>query len=179
MTLLTSLTCSISNTSLGKVLVASSATGICALYVSDQTDTLLTTLTEDFPLADTLLTRLTELPGPAADWHQAALDIVIGLEAQQPPLNMDGTDFQHRVWQQLQTIPAGTTLSYSELANAIGNPNAVRAAASACAANKIAILIPCHRVKRKSGDSGGYRWGLALKQSLLERELLERELNQR
>lgn len=165
-----SLICSISNTSLGKVLVASSATGICALYVGEQTDTLLTTLSEDFPLADTLLTRLTELPSPADEWHQTALDIAIGLKAELPPLDLSGTDFQQAVWKQLQTIPAGSALSYTELALAIGQPDAIRAAANACGANKIAILIPCHRVTRKDGDAGGYRWGVELKNKLLERE---------
>lgn len=164
-----SLTCSISNTSLGKILVASSQTGICALYIGEQTDTLLQTLSDDFPLADTLLTRLAEVPGHAADWHQAALDIAIGLRTDAPPLHIDGTGFQQAVWNYLQSIPPGSVISPDELAAATGLPDAGRAAAKACHSNKIAVLIPCHRVQG-TDETLGYRWGDALQQLLLERE---------
>lgn len=165
-----SLICSISNTSLGKVLVASSMKGVCALYLGGQTDVLLTTLSEDFPLADTFLTRLTELPSPADDWHQTALDIVIGLDAKGPPLDIFGTNFQIAVYKQLLTVPEGTTVNTSELALAIGHPEAVKATVDACRRNKIAILIPCHRVSYTDGDAGRYRWGVELQGTLLERE---------
>jgi len=164
-----SLTCSISNTSLGKILVASSPQGICALYIGEQTDALLQTLSDDFPLADTLLTRLSEVPGHAADWHQAALDIAIGLRTDAPPLHLHGTGFQQAVWNYLQSTPPGTVISPDELAAATGLPDAGRAAAKACHGNKIAVLIPCHRVQG-TDETLGYRWGEALQQLLLERE---------
>ena len=91
----------------------------------------------------------------------------IGLDL---PLDIRGTAFQQRVWQALREIPAGKTLSYSQLAQKIGKPKAVRAVASACAANKIAVAIPCHRIVRNDGALSGYRWGLARKASLLEKE---------
>jgi AraC family transcriptional regulator of adaptative response/methylated-DNA-[protein]-cysteine methyltransferase len=81
-----------------------------------------------------------------------------------------GTAFQKKVWDALMRIPAGQTRSYAQLASALGQPNAARAVASACARNKVAIVVPCHRVIRGDGSLGGYRWGLPLKQQLLERE---------
>jgi AraC family transcriptional regulator of adaptative response/methylated-DNA-[protein]-cysteine methyltransferase len=86
------------------------------------------------------------------------------------PLDVRGTAFQHRVWQALCDIPAGTTASYSEIAERLGMPNAVRAVAGACAANKIAVAIPCHRVVRNDGSLSGYRWGVERKRALLARE---------
>ena len=91
----------------------------------------------------------------------------IGLDL---PLDIRGTAFQQRVWQALREIPAGTRVSYTELARRVGQPNAVRAVASACAANTLAVAIPCHRVVRTDGSLSGYRWGVARKQALLERE---------
>jgi AraC family transcriptional regulator of adaptative response/methylated-DNA-[protein]-cysteine methyltransferase len=85
-------------------------------------------------------------------------------------LDIRGTAFQRRVWQALREIPAGTTVTYSEIAKRIGMPRAVRAVASACAANKIAVAIPCHRVVRKDGSLAGYRWGIERKRTLLARE---------
>jgi AraC family transcriptional regulator of adaptative response/methylated-DNA-[protein]-cysteine methyltransferase len=86
------------------------------------------------------------------------------------PLHIRGTAFQQRVWQALREIPTGTTVTYSEIARRIGMPRAVRAVASACAANKIAVAIPCHRVVRKDGSLAGYRWGTERKRALLARE---------
>ncbi|HPG89330.1 MAG TPA: methylated-DNA--[protein]-cysteine S-methyltransferase, partial [Hyphomicrobium sp.] len=86
------------------------------------------------------------------------------------PLDMRGTAFQHRVWQALRKIPAGTTATYSDIAETIGMPKAVRAVAAACAANKIAVAIPCHRVVRSDGSLSGYRWGVERKRKLLDRE---------
>jgi AraC family transcriptional regulator of adaptative response/methylated-DNA-[protein]-cysteine methyltransferase len=86
------------------------------------------------------------------------------------PLDVRGTAFQERVWQALRDIPAGQTVSYSELAERIGSPKAVRAVAGACAANRIAVAIPCHRVVRNDGDLSGYRWGVDRKRALLARE---------
>ena len=86
------------------------------------------------------------------------------------PLDVQGTAFQERVWQALREVPAGSRISYSDLAERIGAPKAVRAVALACAANRIAVAIPCHRVVRRDGDISGYRWGVARKQLLLTRE---------
>jgi AraC family transcriptional regulator of adaptative response/methylated-DNA-[protein]-cysteine methyltransferase len=93
-------------------------------------------------------------------------------EAPRPdlPLDIQATAFQMRVWKYLQTIPAGDVQSYSEVATAIGQPNAARAVAQACARNPAAVLIPCHRVIRGSGELGGYRWGLARKRGLIDAE---------
>ena len=91
----------------------------------------------------------------------------IGLDL---PLDVRGTAFQQRVWQALQKVPAGKTVSYSELAERIGSPKAVRAVAGACAANRLAVAIPCHRVVRNDGDISGYRWGVERKRALLKRE---------
>jgi AraC family transcriptional regulator of adaptative response/methylated-DNA-[protein]-cysteine methyltransferase len=86
------------------------------------------------------------------------------------PLDIQGTAFQRRVWKALQEIPAGTTASYTDIAARIGQPKAVRAVAQACAANAIAVIIPCHRVRRSNGEPGGYRWGVERKRALLQRE---------
>ncbi|MCY1461939.1 Bifunctional transcriptional activator/DNA repair enzyme Ada [compost metagenome] len=91
----------------------------------------------------------------------------IGLDL---PLDLRGTAFQERVWQALRTIPPGTTASYAEIAQRIGAPKAVRAVAQACAANSLAVAIPCHRVVRSDGNLSGYRWGVERKRQLLERE---------
>ena len=86
------------------------------------------------------------------------------------PLDIRGTAFQQQVWQALRAIPAGETRSYQQVAQSMGNPQAVRAVASACAANRLAILVPCHRVVRGDGSLSGYRWGVARKAALLQRE---------
>ena len=86
------------------------------------------------------------------------------------PLDIQGTAFQRQVWQALREIPIGETVSYGEIAEAIGRPKSVRAVARACASNKLAIAVPCHRVVRKNGDPGGYRWGAEKKRLVLERE---------
>ncbi|MDN7139294.1 bifunctional DNA-binding transcriptional regulator/O6-methylguanine-DNA methyltransferase Ada [Pseudomonas sp. JQ170] len=152
--------------SLGAILVAQSARGICAILLGDDPQALLQELQDKFPKAnllgadatfETLVARvvgLVETPG-------------IGLDL---PLDLRGTAFQERVWQALRTIPAGTTASYAEIAQRIGAPKAVRAVAQACAANSLAVAIPCHRVVRSDGNLSGYRWGVERKRQLLERE---------
>jgi AraC family transcriptional regulator of adaptative response/methylated-DNA-[protein]-cysteine methyltransferase len=152
--------------SLGAILVAQSERGICAILLGDDPQALLHDLQDKFPKADllggdaafeTLVARvvgLIEVPG-------------IGLDL---PLDLRGTAFQERVWQALRTIPAGTTASYAEIAQRIGSPKAVRAVAQACAANALAVAIPCHRVVRSDGNLSGYRWGVERKRQLLERE---------
>jgi len=106
-----------------------------------------------------------------AEWAERIVRFVTAPDAQPDlPLDIRGTAFQARVWRALQRIPPGRTASYSEIAAALGQPTAVRAVAGACAANKLALLVPCHRVVRNDGGLAGYRWGIARKRALLARE---------
>ncbi|ATQ66458.1 MULTISPECIES: bifunctional DNA-binding transcriptional regulator/O6-methylguanine-DNA methyltransferase Ada [Methylosinus] len=152
--------------SFGCILVAASAKGVCAVFLSDQRDALVRALQDRFPRA-TLL-------GGDPGFERLAAQVVAFVE--QPEIGMDlpldirGTAFQHRVWTALRAIPFGATISYAELARRIGAPKAARAVAAACAANKIAVAIPCHRVLRSDGELSGYRWGAERKRKLLERE---------
>ncbi|SEM71041.1 DNA-O6-methylguanine--protein-cysteine S-methyltransferase /Transcriptional regulator Ada [Sphingomonas gellani] len=152
--------------SLGTVLVAASERGIAAILLGDDPEALVRDLQDRFPRA--------ELIGGDAgfDGHVAA---VIGLidtpgEASPLPLDIRGTAFQQRVWQALRAIPPGTTASYTDIARAIGAPSSTRAVAAACAANRHAVAIPCHRVVRSDGGLSGYRWGVERKRALLARE---------
>jgi AraC family transcriptional regulator of adaptative response/methylated-DNA-[protein]-cysteine methyltransferase len=154
--------------SLGLVLVATSGKGICAILLGDVSAALLDDLHDRFPqaairAADTDLEQLlaqvislVESPASGLDW----------------PLDIKGTAFQRRVWQALSDIPPGATASYADIARRIGAPKAVRAVARACAGNRIAVAIPCHRVVRGDGAPLGYRWGVARKRALLAREAL-------
>jgi AraC family transcriptional regulator of adaptative response/methylated-DNA-[protein]-cysteine methyltransferase len=153
---------------LGHVLVAATERGVCAILLGDDPTVLRADLAARFPHA-----RLTE-PDPAfADWVAAVVRFVddparadgLGL-----PLDVRGTAFQRRVWEALRQIPPGQTASYADVAARLGSPRAVRAVAGACAANPLAVAIPCHRVVAKGGGLGGYRWGVGRKQRLLERE---------
>ena len=151
---------------LGSILVASSERGVCAIFLGDNPEKLLQDLQSTFLNANII--------GADSDYERLVAKVVgfietpaIGLDL---PLDIRGTAFQQRVWQALREIPAGKTLSYSQLAQKIGKPQAVRAVASACAANKIAVAIPCHRIVRNDGALSGYRWGLARKASLLKKE---------
>jgi len=151
---------------LGAILVARSARGICAISLGDQPDALLRELQDRFPNA--------RLIGGDASFEREVALVVGFVEAPGTglglPLDVRGTAFQQRVWQALCDIPAGCTASYTELAALIGQPAAVRAVASACAANTLAVAIPCHRVVRQDGSLSGYRWGVARKKTLLEQE---------
>lgn len=152
--------------SLGAILVAATERGVCAIALGDEPEALLNELQEQFPRA--------EFVG-ADPAFEALVARVVGLierpaAASQLPLDIRGTAFQEQVWQALTQIPPGTTMSYTELAAALGKPNAVRAVASACAANRLAVAIPCHRVVRTDGSLAGYRWGVERKRELLERE---------
>lgn len=152
--------------SLGTVLVASTAKGICAILIGDDDDTLVQDLHGRFPNAALAVAEpgfAQTLAGVIAfvDAPRAAFDL---------PLDVRGTVFQQRVWEALRRIPPGETVSYTELAERVGQPSAVRAVAGACAANPAAIAIPCHRVLRNDGAISGYRWGVERKRKLLERE---------
>ena len=152
--------------SLGSILVAATERGVCAILLGDDPDALIAQLQQRFPAA--------RLLGGDAAFETLVARVVgfveaprLGLEL---PLDMRGTAFQQRVWHALRKIPPGETLSYAELARRIGAPRAVRAVAGACAANPLAVAIPCHRVVRRDGGLAGYRWGVERKRALLERE---------
>jgi AraC family transcriptional regulator of adaptative response/methylated-DNA-[protein]-cysteine methyltransferase len=152
--------------SLGSILVAKSAKGVCAILLGDDPDSLARDLQDRFARAT--------LIGADAAFEKLVARIVGFVEAPalglNLPLDVRGTAFQQRVWQALRKIPAGSTASYSDIAQRIGAPKSVRAVAQACAANAIAIAIPCHRVVRNDGALSGYRWGVERKRALLERE---------
>lgn len=152
--------------SLGSILVAATDKGVCAITLGDDPTVLLRDLQDRFPKA--------QLIGGDKGFEQLVAKVVGFIEAPalglDLPLDVRGTAFQQRVWQALREIPAGTTASYTEIARRIGRPKAVRAVAGACAANAIAVAIPCHRVLRNDGTISGYRWGVERKRSLLARE---------
>jgi AraC family transcriptional regulator of adaptative response/methylated-DNA-[protein]-cysteine methyltransferase len=152
--------------SLGSILVAASAKGICAILLGDDAEALTRDLQDRFPKANLV-------GGDAAfeHWMAQVVGFVeaprVGLEL---PLDIRGTAFQRRVWRALSEVPPGSTTSYAEIAKRLRAPKAVRAVAQACAANTLAVAIPCHRVVRTDGGLSGYRWGVARKRALLERE---------
>ena len=151
---------------LGSVLVAGSDRGITAILLGDHPEGLIRSLNERFPG--------TELRGPDPIVEDLADQVVRFLEGAtdgvEAPLDLRGTDFERQVWAALREIPAGSTVTYSEIARRIGAPAASREVGEACAANPVAILVPCHRVVRKNGTLGGYRWGVERKRALLTRE---------
>lgn len=152
--------------SLGALLVAQTGRGVCAILLGDDPEVLVRELQDQFPRADLIR-------GDAG--VERALARVAGF-VEAPALGLDlaldvrGTAFQQRVWQALQAIPAGQTLSYQGIAERIGAPRSARAVGQACAANRLAVAIPCHRVVRRDGDLSGYRWGVERKRTLLARE---------
>ncbi len=153
-------------TTLGHVLVATSGKGICAILLGDSAAAVTRELAQRFPdagrtrdpraLASTLKRVTAFVESPASD-----LDL---------PLDLGGTEFQKRVWRALRGIPRGATASYADVARRISAPKSFRAVAQACGANPIALAVPCHRVVRNDGGLSGYRWGVARKRALLERE---------
>jgi AraC family transcriptional regulator of adaptative response/methylated-DNA-[protein]-cysteine methyltransferase len=152
--------------SLGSILVAQSAKGICAILLGDDPDALARDLQDRF-------SRATLVGGDAA-FEQTVARVIGFVEAPalglDLPLDVRGTAFQRRVWQALRQVPAGATASYAEIAGRIGAPKGARAVAQACGANLLAVAIPCHRVVRSDGALSGYRWGVERKRSLLDRE---------
>ncbi|MCZ6658620.1 MAG: bifunctional DNA-binding transcriptional regulator/O6-methylguanine-DNA methyltransferase Ada [Gammaproteobacteria bacterium] len=153
---------------LGAVLIAATEHGVCAILFGDTEDHLLDDLQTRFPNATF---EASEQGSDFARWVRAALaHIEAPAGFSDLPLDVGGTAFQERVWQALRAIPAGTTSSYKDIAERIGQPKATRAVAQACAANPAAIVIPCHRVVRADGGLSGYRWGEARKRKLLARE---------
>lgn len=156
----------VGETSLGAILVAATAKGVCAILMGDDANELAQDLQDRFPKADIVggdeafeetvaaVVGMVERPGSRADL----------------PLDIRGTVFQERVWRVLREVPAGTTVSYAEVARRIGDPASTRAVAQACGANALALAIPCHRVVRIDGSLSGYRWGVERKRELLDRE---------
>ncbi len=148
----------------GMALVARSAAGICAVYLGDSEEQLMTELKRDF----------------SGKNLEKELDYLPVLDSRGSPnegvrLDLEGTEFQKKVWQALQSIPAGETRTYGEIASSIQSPGAARAVGQACGANKLAILIPCHRALPANGSLGGFRWGLSWKEWLLKNETLDRK----
>lgn len=156
----------IGDCSLGHILVASSARGVCMIAIGDDPDVLIRDLQDRF--------RSAEIVGGDAAYEKTVAAVIALVEEPTGsfdlPLDIRGTAFQQRVWRALREIPAGETASYAEIAKAIGAPKSFRAVAQACGANKLAVIIPCHRVVRNDGAISGYRWGVERKKSLLKRE---------
>jgi AraC family transcriptional regulator, regulatory protein of adaptative response / methylated-DNA-[protein]-cysteine methyltransferase len=159
----------VTKTSLGELLVAMTDRGVCAVTLGDDAPNLELALEREYPFA--ARTRVTDASSPFQQWVGDVIRAVDGdPSAPEVPLDLRATAFEWKVWRQLQKIPLGETRSYSEVAAAIGSPKAVRAVGSACAKNKVAVVIPCHRVVRGTGALGGYRWGTERKRSLLAKE---------
>lgn len=156
--------------SLGAILVASTDEGVCAILIDDDPQVLVRQLQDQFPRAT--------LIGADRAFEKTIATVIAFVDAPglglDLPLDVRGTAFQQRVWQALRQVPAGSTATYSAIARALGQPKAARAVALACAANPIAVAIPCHRVVRQDGDVSGYRWGIERKRALLQREQREK-----
>lgn len=159
------------DTAFGHLIVAWTAKGICAVMLGDTPEELVDALASEFPAAE----RIREQGGAAA-WLRAVLDYLDGRDpGLAVPLDLRGTAFQLRVWQALREIPVGEVRSYREMAEALGMPTASRAVARACATNRAALVVPCHRVVRADGSLSGYRWGVERKRRLLEHEARMRD----
>ena len=156
----------VGQSSLGAILVASTKKGVAAILLGDDPDALVRNLQDRFPKA--------HLIGADRDYETLVAQVVGFIETPRVglnlPLDVRGTAFQERVWKALQEVPPGVTVPYAEIARRIGAPNAVRAVAGACAANKLAVAIPCHRVVRNDGSLSGYAWGVDRKCALIDRE---------
>ncbi len=157
---------SIVDSTLGRLLVAATERGVCAISLGDDDETLIAALHDEYPAA--------EIWQNDVGFDEWVTTLVRHLEGQQPtldlPLDIQATAFQWRVWEALRAIPYGETRSYREVAASIGQPTAARAVARACATNPAPLVIPCHRVVREDGGLGGYRWGIARKEKLLKQE---------
>jgi AraC family transcriptional regulator of adaptative response/methylated-DNA-[protein]-cysteine methyltransferase len=157
-------------TTLGPMMMAATKRGVCFAQFGDEFDMLLNQLQKEFPNAELVASPSQE--GPELDAWITALDEHLKHNAPRPdlPLDLRGTSFQLKVWRFLLSVREGDVLSYGELAGKINKPKAVRAVASACGANRIGVLVPCHRVLRGNGELGGYRWGIERKRTLLDME---------
>lgn len=149
--------------SLGQLMIAWTSQGVCQVGFADEPHDLVAQLAQRFPKAR-------REPSQDTDWTRAVVQAVEMATPVDIPIDIRGTAFQERVWRVLRTIPSGETRSYADVAAALGQPTASRAVAGACAANSVAVLIPCHRIVRADGDLSGYRWGVERKRELLRRE---------
>ena len=156
----------IGRTSLGAILVAATDQGVCAIFLGDDPDALARDLQDRF--------RHAEIIGADAEFETTVARVVGFVESPATglslPLDIRGTAFQRRVWEALRRIPPGQTMTYAQVAEAVGSPKAVRAVGAACGANPVSVAIPCHRVVRSDGALHGYRWGVPRKAELLRRE---------
>jgi AraC family transcriptional regulator of adaptative response/methylated-DNA-[protein]-cysteine methyltransferase len=155
----------IATTTIGQMLLASTAQGICSIQFGESTVKLEDGLRAEYPKAEFI-----RKDGQLADQVKTLRELIQGVSTALLPLDIQATAFQRRVWRQLQAIPWGATKSYSKIAADIGHPKAARAVARACATNPVAVAIPCHRVVREDGEMGGYRWGIERKKKLLSLE---------
>lgn len=158
------------DTTLGSLMMAATERGVCFVQFGDSRAALQRQLEAEFPAAQ-LQASAAEGSADLDDWMRA-LEQHLDRNGPCPdlPLDLRGTAFQLQTWRFLMQIPRGGVISYTELAEGLGRPRAVRAAATACARNRVAVLVPCHRVLRSDGSLGGYRWGLERKRALLDRE---------
>lgn len=154
----------------GQLLVAATDRGVCAAFLGSDPTVLTRSLEEEFPRAEIVMVAADRDGRHGELVHQVARHIDQGTSPGRLPVDLVGTEFQLRVWKALRSIPRGKTRSYAEVASAIGKPRAVRAVATAIGTNRLAVLIPCHRVIRGDGALGGYRWGEAIKRRLLDEE---------
>ena len=156
--------------SLGKILIAATEQGVCAILLGDHQESLVRDLKDRFPHAN--------LVGGDPEFDALAAKAIGLVEAPTKavdlPLDIRGTAFQQKIWNVIRKIPAGATTSYGQIANSVGSPGAARAIAGACAANPLAVAVPCHRVVRRDGSLSGYRWGVERKRALLQREAASR-----
>jgi AraC family transcriptional regulator of adaptative response/methylated-DNA-[protein]-cysteine methyltransferase len=166
-------------TALGPLLMAATDRGVCLAQFGSNELTLMAQLSTEFPRARIVASSMTQ--SPELDAWIEAFEAHIAGTAPRPdlPLDLRGTAFQIRVWRFLLGVAEGEVLSYAEVASGIGAPKSIRAAASACASNRIAVLVPCHRVLRADGGLGGYRWGMVRKRVLIDRERKVRSVRQR
>jgi AraC family transcriptional regulator, regulatory protein of adaptative response / methylated-DNA-[protein]-cysteine methyltransferase len=161
---------SIVDTEMGQLLVAATDRGLCAVMLGDEVDQLQSTLAREYPAA--------VLEGEDEELREYVEEVVQQLAGSgnlRLPLDVAGSAFQWQVWEALRRIPAGETRSYQDIARELGRPKAARAVARACASNRLALVIPCHRAVRKNGDTGGYRWGEERKRRILEQEAVQRD----
>lgn len=159
----------VTDTSLGSLLVAATERGVCAVKLGDDAEELESILATEYPAA--IRARVAAPSSPLGSWVAEIVKAVEGERARTAvPIDIRASAFQWKVWQELQKIPFGETRSYTEIAGAIGSPKAVRAVANACARNPVAVIVPCHRVLRRGGALGGYRWGIERKRTLIDKE---------
>jgi AraC family transcriptional regulator of adaptative response/methylated-DNA-[protein]-cysteine methyltransferase len=156
----------LANSPFGQAIIGVSERGLCCVLLGEHEPQLVASLTAEFPAEQ----RVRD-DAALRDTAAAVERVLKGAENEcDLALDLRGTDFQRRVWHALREIPRGSTATYTQIAESIGSPRAVRAVASACAANHIAVLVPCHRVVRSDGSLGGYRWGIERKRMLLDSE---------